>query len=195
MSAHKFYGPKGVGVLYMRKGMKIHPLAHGGHHENWRRAGTENVPGIVGLARALEICLAEMDQTAKREAQLRNALQRGIQERIDDVRINGHPTHRLPGSLNLCFEALEGEALILSLDLKGVAASTGSACSSGSLEPSHVLKAMGVPIELAHGSARFTLGRANTEEDVDYVLEVLPQIVERLRSMSPLRSSKRGSDT
>lgn len=175
----------------MRKGVKIHPLAHGGHHESWKRAGTENVPGIVGLAKALEICHQEMEVVSKKEGQLRDALQKGIQDAIDDIRINGHPTLRLPGSLSVCFEALEGEALVFSLDLKGVAASTGSACSSGSLEPSHVLKALGVPIEIAHGSARFTLGRGNTREDIDYVLEVLPDIVGRLRSMSPLRSSRK----
>ncbi|KPL18496.1 MAG: cysteine desulfurase [candidate division Zixibacteria bacterium SM23_81] len=190
MSGHKFYGPKGVGALYMRKGAKIQPLAHGGHHENWKRAGTENIPGIVGMAKAMEICYQELDIVSKKESQLRDALQKGIQETIADVRFNGHPTQRLPGSLSACFQALEGEALILSLDLKGVAASTGSACSSGSLEPSHVLKAMGVPIEIAHGSARLTLGRSNTQEEIDYVLEVLPQIVDRLRSMSPLRPSK-----
>lgn len=191
ISSHKFYGPKGVGMLYIREGIKIQSLAHGGHHEAWKRAGTENVPGIVGMSKALEICHEEMDVVSKRERQLRDALQSGIQEVIEDVLVNGHPTQRLPGSLSLCFEAVEGEALILSLDLKGVAASTGSACSSGSLEPSHVLKAMGVPIEMAHGSARLTLGRGNTQEDVDYVLEILPEIVERLRSMSPLRSSKK----
>jgi len=189
MSSHKFYGPKGVGAMYLRRGVKISPLAHGGHHENWKRAGTENVPGVVGLAAAAEICLAEMEETAGREAQLRDALQRGIEEKIGAVRINGHPDRRLPGSLSVCFEALEGEALILSLDLKGIAASTGSACSSGSLEPSHVLKAMGIPIEIAHGSARFTLGRSTTREEIDYVLEVLPDIVERLRSMSPVKPS------
>jgi len=190
LSSHKFYGPKGVGAIYMRRGVKISPLAHGGHHENWKRAGTENVPGIVGLAAALEICVAEMKETAQKEAQLRDALQKGIQEKIEAVRINGHPDRRLPGSLSVCFEALEGEALILSLDLKGIAASTGSACSSGSLEPSHVLKAMDVPIEIAHGSARFTLGRDNTREEIDFVVEILPNIVERLRSMSPVRWSK-----
>jgi len=190
LSGHKFYGPKGVGAIYIRRGVKISPLTHGGHHENWKRAGTENVPGIVGLAAALEICMAEMEETAAREARLRDALQQGIQEKVDAVRINGHPDRRLPGSLSVCFEALEGEALILSLDLKGIAASTGSACSSGSLEPSHVLKAMGIPIEIAHGSARFTLGRGNTQQEIDFTLEVLPDIVERLRSMSPVQLSK-----
>jgi cysteine desulfurase len=189
MSGHKFYGPKGVGAIYIRKGIKIHPLAHGGHHENWRRAGTENIPGIVGLSKALEICVSEMEKTARREGQLRDALQKGIQEKVEGIRINGHPNRRLPGSLSVCFEGLEGEALILSLDMKGIAASTGSACSSGSLEPSHVLRAMGVPIEIAHGSARFTLGRGNTLEEIEYVLKILPEIVERLRSMSPVRPS------
>jgi cysteine desulfurase len=195
LSSHKFYGPKGAGALYIRRGVKVSPLAHGGHHENWRRAGTENVPGIVGLAAALEICISEMTETAARETRLRNELQQGIQEKIEAVRINGHPENRLPGSLSVCFEALEGEALILSLDLKGIAASTGSACSSGSLEPSHVLKAMGIPIEVAHGSARFTLGRGNTQQEIDFVLEVLPDIVARLRSMSPTYLSRDGAGT
>jgi cysteine desulfurase len=195
MSGHKFYGPKGVGALYIRRGMKIQPLAHGGHHESWKRAGTENVPGIIGLATALEVCVSEMEQTAQKEARLRDKLQQGILEKIAAVRVNGHPTRRLPGALSLCFEALEGEALILSLDLKGIAASTGSACSSGSLEPSHVLMAMGVPIEIAHGSARFTLGRGNTRQEIDYVLEVLPDIVERLRTMSPVGLSKGDCET
>jgi cysteine desulfurase len=186
MSAHKFYGPKGVGALYRREGVKLEPLAHGGHHERWKRAGTENVPGIVGTAKALEICQQDMESTAKRETQLRDALRKGIEKNIPDVHFNGHPTERLPGALSTCFQGIEGEALILSLDMKGVMASTGSACSSDSLEPSHVLMAMGIPVELAHGSARFTLGRGNTQEEIDYVLEVLPGIVQRFRSMSPL---------
>ncbi|MFC1682924.1 cysteine desulfurase NifS [Candidatus Zixiibacteriota bacterium] len=186
MSSHKFYGPKGVGALFRREGIKLEPLAHGGHHERWKRAGTENVPGIVGLAKALEICQKEMETTAKREARLRDTLQREIEKNIPDVHFNGHPTERLPGALSTCFKGIEGEALILSLDMKGIMASTGSACSSGSLEPSHVLMAMGIPVELAHGSARFTLGRGNTKEEIDYVLEALPGIVERFRNMSPL---------
>ncbi len=193
LSGHKFYGPKGVGALYVREGTKFHPLAHGGHHERWKRAGTENVPGIAGLAKALEICQGELEEETEREQRLRDALQNGIREAIEGVRFNGHPTKRLPGSLSVCFERLEGEALILSLDLKGVMASTGSACSSGSLEASHVLKAMGVPIEIAHGSARFTLGRDNTQEDIDYVLDMLPEIVQRFRNMSPLHSPKGNS--
>ena len=136
-----------------------------------------------------------MTETAARETRLRNELQQGIQKKIEAVRINGHPENRLPGSLSVCFEALEGEALILSLDLKGIAASTGSACSSGSLEPSHVLKAMGIPIEVPHGSARFTLGRGNTHQGIDFVLEVLPDIVARLRSMSPTYLSRDGAGT
>jgi cysteine desulfurase len=191
LSCHKFYGPKGVGALYRREGVKLEPLAHGGHHERWKRAGTENVPGIVGMAKALQICQREMEATAKQEARLRDALQQGIESTISDVRFNGHPTQRLPGALSVCFQGVEGEALILSLDMKGVMASTGSACSSGSLEPSHVLMAMGVPMEVAHGSARFTLGRGNTREEIDYVLEVLPGIVQRFRSMSPLYREKK----
>lgn len=186
MSAHKFYGPKGVGVLYIRRGVKLEPLIYGGGQERKRRAGTENVAGIVGLATALELAVAEMPKEAERLAALRDRLIEGIRSKIDHVKLNGHPTMRLPGHVNMSFKFVEGEALLLNLDLKGIAASSGSACTSGSLEPSHVLLAMGIPHEVAHGSVRMTMGRATEAEDVDYVLEVLPPIVEKLRAMSPL---------
>ncbi|MGI6037159.1 MAG: cysteine desulfurase NifS [Limnochordia bacterium] len=186
LSAHKFYGPKGVGALYIRKGTKILPHIHGGGQERKRRAGTENVAGIVGLATALELANAERDLVTPRLESLRDRLWRGIQERIDHVRLNGHPTKRLANNVNVCFEYIEGESLLLNLDMQGIAASSGSACTSGSLEPSHVLLAIGLPHELAHGSLRLTLGRENTEEEIDRVLEVLPGIVQKLRDMSPL---------
>ena len=186
LSGHKIYGPKGIGVLYIRKGTRIEPLIQGGHHEKNRRAGTENVPAIVGLSKAIEIAKATMEKESMRLTNLRNRLCSGIGEKIDYVRLNGHPGKRLPNTLNMSFEFVEGESMILSLDLKGIAVSTGSACTSGSLEPSHVLKAMRVDPAVAQGSIRFSLGKDNTEEDIDYVLEVLPEIVERLRVMSPL---------
>jgi cysteine desulfurase len=185
-SAHKFYGPKGVGVLYVRKGTKLDPLLHGGHQERGRRAATENVAGIVGLGKALELRLGEMAEEAERLASLRNRLHAGIVERIDRVYLNGHPTARLPGTLNLSFDYVEGEGIIMGLDLAGVAVSSGSACTSASLEPSAVLLAMGVQPVPAQGSIRFSLGRENTATDVDYVLETLPPIVARLRAMSML---------
>ena len=184
LSAHKFYGPKGVGALYVRKGVKIDPLLHGGHQEWGQRAATENVAGIVGLGKALELRLGEMEAEAARLIALRERLYEGITARIDHVYLNGHPIKRLPNTLALCFDYIEGEAIIMGLDLAGVAVSSGSACTSASLEPSHVLLAMGVHSALAQGSIRFSLGRGNTEEDVDYVLETLPPIVERLRAMS-----------
>ncbi len=184
-SAHKFYGPKGVGFLYVRHGTRIRPIQHGGHHERSLRAGTENVPGIVGMARALELACAELGREAERLHELRDRLQQGLMDTVEDHLLNGHPTLRLPHLLNMSFANVEGEAMLLSLDAVGVAASTGSACTSGTLEPSHVLTAMGIPPETAHGSLRFSLGRINTSEDVDYVLEELPPIIERLRQMSP----------
>ena len=185
-SAHKFYGPKGVGILYVRRGVKLDPLLHGGHQERGRRAATENVAGIVGLGKALELRLGEMAEEAERLASLRDRLHAGIDERIDHVYLNGHPTARLPGTLNLSFDYIEGEGIIMGLDLAGVAVSSGSACTSASLEPSYVLLAMGVQPALAQGSIRFSLGRENTAADVDYVLETLPPIVARLRAMSML---------
>lgn len=186
LSAHKFYGPKGVGVLYVRRGTKLEPHIHGGAQERKRRAGTENVAGIVGLAKAFALAQGEIDTSAARLTALRNRLRDGIAARIDHVRFNGHPTLRLPNNVNVCFAFIEGEALLLNLDMHGIAASSGSACTSGSLEPSHVLVAMGVPPEIAHGSLRLTLGRENTEEEIDAVLDVLVEVVERLRAMSPL---------
>lgn len=190
ISGHKFYGPKGVGVLYRRQGTRIQALQHGGHHENNLRAGTENVPGAVGMAEAMRLTCEERKEEAERLSGLRDRLQEGIMERIDDVQLNGHPTERLPHLLNVSILGIEGESMLLSLDAQGVAASTGSACTSGSLEPSHVLTSMDIPPEVAHGSLRFSLGRMNTEEDVDHVLEVLPQVVKRLRDMSPTYQKK-----
>ncbi len=185
-SAHKIYGPKGVGALYVRRGVRFTQLLHGGEHERKRRAGTENVAGIVGFGRAVELAMAERDEENRRLISLRDRLWRGIQEKVERVRLNGHPTERLPGTLNVSFEGVEGESVLLSLDMKGVAASSGSACTSGSLSPSHVLEAMGVPPELAQSAVRFSLGRSNTEEDIDYTVEILPGIVQRLREMSAL---------
>jgi cysteine desulfurase len=187
-SAHKFYGPKGVGALYVRGGTRIAAVQHGGHHEGNRRAGTENVPGIVGMACALELACGEMDSEVERLHELRDRLQAGLMERVPDHLVNGHASLRLPHLLNMSFENVEGEAVLLSLDAVGIAASTGSACTSGTLEPSHVLMAMGIPPEIAHSSLRFSLGRTNTEEDIEYVLEKLPPIIQRLRQMSPFSS-------
>jgi len=191
LSAHKFYGPKGVGVLYVRKGVPLLPTQTGGAHERNRRAGTENVPYIVGLATALKIAYEELESNNRRIAALRDRLIKGILESIDEVELTGHPTNRLPNSASFVFKYIEGESMLLNLDLAGVCASSGSACTSASLEPSHVLLAMGIPPEVAHGSLRLTLGRENTEEDVDYVLEILPGIVQKLRAMSPLYKATR----
>jgi len=187
LSGHKIYGPKGVGCLYIRKGTKLDSLVHGGHHERNRRAGTENVPAIVGLGKAAELGAGEMNEEAKKLATLRDRLQEGILARIPEVRVNARNTRRLPGTLSVCFNYVEGESILLGLDLKGIAASSGSACSSGAIEPSHVLTAMGVPPEEARGSVRFSLGRQNTEQEVDRVVGELGAILARLRAMSPLR--------
>ncbi|NLI53067.1 MAG: cysteine desulfurase NifS [Clostridiales bacterium] len=186
ISAHKFHGPKGVGVLYIRKGVRVPSLIIGGGQERKRRAGTENVPGIVGLATALKIASEHMEENAKRVGALRDKLMKGIAERIPDVKLNGHPTMRLPNNVNYSIRYIEGESILLMLDINGIAASSGSACTSGSLDPSHVLLAMGLPHEIAHGSLRLTLSEFTTEEEIDYVLDLLPQIVQRLRDMSPL---------
>ncbi|MDD3858241.1 MAG: cysteine desulfurase NifS [Methanoculleus sp.] len=186
LSAHKFGGPKGVGALYVRKGTRIGTFMDGGAQERGRRAGTENVPGIVGLGCAIELAVAEMPQNAPRLAGMRDRLIRGILDAIPEIRLNGHPTERLPNNVNVAFRYVEGESILLMLDALGIAASTGSACTSASLEPSHVLTSCGLPPEEAHGSLRLTLGSRNTEEDVDYVLSVLPGVIERLRKMSPL---------
>ena len=186
LSGHKLYGPKGVGALYIRKGTKITPQMLGGHHEMGKRAGTENVPGIVGLGLACELAQKEIAVDSKKLTELRDYFYKGITSKIEDVRLNGHPTSRLPNTLNVGFKYLEGESIILNLDMEGIGVSTGSACTSGSLEPSHVLTAMGVDPAETQGSVRFSLGRDNTKEDVDYVLTVLPPIIKRLRDMSPL---------
>jgi len=185
LSGHKLYGPKGVGALYIRKRVKVSPLIHGGHHERNKRAGTENVPGIVGLGKACEIAVKEMATEGRRLKVLRDRLYKGLSERIDEIVLNGHPQDRLPGILNICVKYVEGESMLINLDLEGICASSGSACTSGLLEPSHVLLAMGIPPEVAHGSLRFSLGRDTTEGDVGRVIEVLPPIVEKLREMSP----------
>ncbi len=184
MTAHKLYGPKGAGALYIRKGTFVEPLLHGGGHERNIRSSTENVPGIVGFGKAAELAKERLPQEAK-IADLRDSLIKGVLE-IKDSYLNGHPTKRLPGNANFRFSYIEGESMILNLDMKGVAASTGSACSSTSLEPSHVLLAIGLKPEEAHGSLRLTLGLGNTQQDVDYVLSVLPEIVNKLRMISPL---------
>jgi cysteine desulfurase len=186
LSAHKFGGPKGTGALYVRRGTRIGTFMDGGAQERGRRAGTENVPGIVGLGRAIELATAEMPQKAPRLAAMRDRLIQGLLETIPDTRLNGHPSERLANNVNVAFRYVEGESILLMLDALGIAASTGSACTSASLEPSHVLTACGLPPEHAHGSLRLTLGPRNTEEDVDYVLSVLPRVIERLRKMSPL---------
>jgi cysteine desulfurase len=191
ISGHKLYGPKGVGALYVRKGTKLVSFMHGGQQEKGRRAGTENVPAIVGLGRAVELAGQEIDKEAERLAGLRDKLINGLSEKIDNIHLNGHPTRRLPNNINVSIDFVEGESLLLSLDLEGVCASTGSACSSASLEPSHVLLALGVPPEQAHCSLRFTLGRENTGTDGERVLEVLPTIVARLRAMSPLLKTQK----
>lgn len=186
LSAHKIYGPKGVGALYVRKGVQLKPVLHGGGQEKKYRSGTENTIGIVGFGKAAEIAARDLEQEFSRTRALRDRLIQGVFEKIPEVRLNGHPEQRLPHNANFSFSYVEGESLILGLDLQGIAASSGSACSSRSLKPSHVLAALGLPPELIHGSVRMTLGRANTESDVDYVLEVLPGIVARLRQFSPL---------
>lgn len=186
LSGHKFYGPKGVGALYIRKGTKITPLIHGGDQERRRRASTENVPGIIGLGKAAELALAIMDKEAERQSQLRDEFIQTILKNIPDARLNGHPAKRLPNNVNISFEGIEGESILLNLDMEGIAASTGSACSSSSLKPSHVLLSIGLTHEFAHGSVRFSLGKHTKQEELDHVAEVLPGIVKKLRAMSPL---------
>ncbi|MDI9485430.1 MAG: cysteine desulfurase NifS [Bacillota bacterium] len=185
LSAHKLYGPKGVGALYVRKGVRLDPLIHGGAQEKRRRAGTENTAGIVGLAKALELAHVDREEENARLIRLRDRLLEGLQK-IPHTKVNGSLVQRLPNNVNVCFQYIEGESMLLNLDLRGIAASSGSACTSGSLDPSHVLLAMGLSHEIAHGSLRLTLGRDNTESDIDFVLQEIPVIVERLRAMSPL---------
>jgi len=186
LSSHKIYGPKGIGALYIRRGVKIDPLMHGGEHEKGRRAGTENIPGIVGFAKAASLAIERFGSDREHLIKLRDMLIDGAMNAIDDVFLNGHPVKRLPNNANLRFKFVEGESLLLHLDMKGVAVSTGSACSSASLEPSHVLLALGLAPEDIHGSIRFTLGRENTEEEIRYVLDVLPEMIDKLRAISPL---------
>lgn len=184
-SGHKFYGPKGVGGLYIRRGVRIKPLIYGGGHERSMRSGTENVPAVAGMGRAAELAMAEMASEMVRQSALRDRLLAGLQENIGDMMVSGHPTQRLPNNASIIVKYVEGEAMLLRLDAVGIAASSGSACTSGSLDPSHVLLAMGIPVEYAHGSLRFSLGRATTEAEIDYVIEQLPPIVVTLRAMSP----------
>ena len=186
LSGHKFYGPKGVGALIARKGIRFDPLCHGGHHEGGKRAGTENVPGIVGLGEACDIAQHEMNDDENRVRQLRERLWTGLETAIPELKLNGHPEKRLANTLNFSVRYVEGESMLLRLDAQGIYASSGSACTSGSLEASHVLLAMGVPHDMAHGSLRLSLGKFSTEFDVDKVVEILPGIVEKLRAMSPL---------
>ncbi len=189
LSAHKFYGPKGVGALYVRKGTRLKGCSFGGSQERKLRPGTENVPGVIGLGKAIELAVKDVESKAVKLSRLRDRLIDGLLK-LPDVSLNGHRTKRLPGNVNISVQYVEGESLILSLDLKGIACSSGSACTSGSLDPSHVLLAMGLDHQAAHGSLRFTLGVENTEAEIDYVLETIPGIVERLRSMSPVYASK-----
>ena len=190
MSGHKFHAPKGIGALYVRKGVRIRSLQQGGGQERHMRPGTENVPGIVGLGMAAEKAVAEMPEKIARTQKLRGRLLAGIMENVPDIKLNGHPTLRLPGNVNVSVIYIEGESLLLNLDMKGIAASSGSACTSGSLDPSHVLLAMGLDHATAHGSLRLSLSKMNTDEDVDYFLAEFPAIVARLRSMSPLYATR-----
>ncbi len=186
LAGHKFYGPKGIGALYIRKGIKVTPFIHGGGQERGKRASTENVPAIVGIGKAMEIAVKNMNAYNAKLLNLREQTINRIFDKIPFARLNGDRVKRLPGNVNISFEFIEGESLLLMLDLKGIAASSGSACTSGSLDPSHVLLAIGLPHEIAHGSLRLTFGESNTEEDVDYLIEVLPSLVAKLREMSPL---------
>ena len=186
LSGHKFHAPKGVGALYIRSGVRIDRFIRGGAQERGQRAGTENLASIVGMGRAIELAIQNLEAHNAKLSALRDRLIQGILSNIPEVRLNGHPTMRLPGNVNVSIRYIEGESLLLSLDLKGIAASSGSACTSGSLDPSHVLLAIGLPHEIAHGSLRFSLSEENTEAEVDYVIDTLREIVDRLRAMSPL---------
>ena len=188
MSAHKIYGPKGIGALYVKEGVPLFPLIHGGHQERGMRGGTYNNLGILGFGKAAELALRDLDEYQKRTRALRARLKDGLLAGIPNIKINGHPTDVLPNTLSVSFPGAEGEAILLSMDLAGIEASTGSACASGSLEPSHVLMAIGVGPELAHGSIRFSLGWGNTEEDIDYIIKTMPPIIERLRAMSTVKN-------
>jgi cysteine desulfurase len=190
LSAHKIHGPKGVGALYIKKGTLIHNLIHGGAQEKKKRAGTENVPGIAGLGRAADIAYNNFDQKREKLIKLRDRLIEKIDKEIPECQLNGHREKRLPGNVNFSFKYIEGESLLLYLDMEGISASSGSACTSGSLDPSHVLMSIGLPHEIAHGSLRLSLSDYNTEEDVDYTVEKLINVVKRLRQMSPLYNKR-----
>ncbi|MFH0913403.1 MAG: aminotransferase class V-fold PLP-dependent enzyme, partial [Candidatus Omnitrophota bacterium] len=190
LSGHKFYGPKGVGALYVRRGTRIESFLHGGDQERGKRASTHNTPGIVGLGKAIELCQGKMKDEAQFQIKLRDKTIKEIQKNIPEVYLNGHLTQRLPNNINFSIRYIEGESILLNLDMLGIAASTGSACTSTSLEPSHVLLAIGLSHEIAHGSLRITLGRWTKEDEIDYLLKHLPQVVEKLRQMSPLYDKK-----
>lgn len=191
LSAHKIYGPKGVGALYIRKGAPFCPFIRGGHQEKGRRAGTENTLGIIGLGKAIEMRKKEMTDEAKRLAFFKKKLKERIEKNIPDIQFNGHPIESLPSTLNVSFNGAEGEAILLYLDLEGIAVSTGSACASGSLDPSHVLMATGIPQEQAHGSIRMSMGRDTTEEEIDYVAERLTKVIKRVRQISTVASGEK----
>ena len=193
LSAHKLYGPKGIGVLYIRRGTRLENLMHGGSHERNRRAGSENVPAIVGLGAAAQIAKTSRESCVEHLDTLTRKLREGLHEKLDGLHENGHPDHCLPGTLNISFEFVEGESLILRLDMEGICVSTGSACTSGSMEPSHVLAALGIQPQLAQGTVRFSLGRDNTEAEIDEVIEKVPKIIEQMRGMSPEYMRKRKS--
>jgi cysteine desulfurase len=190
LSAHKLYGPKGVGAIYVRKGVRIAPLIHGGGHERGRRSSTENVAGIVGLGESARLAQEEMEWESKHNSELRDRLIEGVMAKVPDSLLTGHPTQRLPNNASFCARYVEGESMLLNLDFEGICASSGSACTSGSLEASHVLLAIGLPHDVAHGSLRLSVGRWNTVEEVDRFLEVFPPIVEKLRAMSPLSATR-----
>jgi cysteine desulfurase len=190
ISGHKFHAPKGVGALFVRRGAKLKPFMLGGHQESGRRAGTENVAYIVGLAKACELATARMDEEARQLAALRDRLEAGILAACPNTRVNGDRAHRLPNTLNVSFEYIEGESIAYHLSDLGICISTGSACASGSLDPSHVIRAMGVPFTAVHGSVRFSLSRYNTSADIDYVLEHLPPVIKKLRDLSPFGPGK-----
>jgi cysteine desulfurase len=187
-SGHKIYGPKGIAGLYIRKSTKMAAIQHGGEHERRRRAGTENVAGIVGLGKAVEVRARDMADEAARVTALRDRLWEGVRAGVEEVRLNGHPTQRLAGTCNMCFHNIESESVVLGLDLKGVGVSAGSACTSGNVEPSYVLVAMGIPVDWAMGSVRCSLGRGTTAEDIDYVIEATVSLVAKLRGLSPVKA-------
>ena len=190
MSAHKFYGPKGIGAAYIKKSVKFNPIITGGHQEKSKRAGTENVPAIVGMGKAIELAYTNLDEYNNKLIKLRDYTIDRILEEISYVKLNGHRENRLPGNVNVSFKGIEGESMLLLLDMKGIEASSGSACTSGSLDPSHVLLAIGLKHEIAHGSLRISYGEVNTMEDAEYIVNSLKEIVERLREMSPLEADK-----